>query len=110
MKILVEQNDERSFSIKIPNWLLLSRIGLHFLAKNIAKNGGVSIKLNFDGDENENLEPVKVNKKEFKASVKKTKRSLIGARAELRAFIKRHPDFVLVDVLGSDGEHVKVSF
>ena len=122
MKINVEENNGKSFSIKFPNWLIFTRLGISFAAKNIVKNGnlGISIQENEEGcEENTEIneygykeeygEKAPLDKKEFKKGVKKMKRALISARKDLRAFLKRNPDFVLVDVEDEDGDCVKIT-
>ena len=109
MKISIEHSDGSAFSIKVPNWLALGRLGIGFLARSIVKqNGGAIISVKI-GVYNTEKEPEPLAKKEYKEAVKEMKRILIGARGELRAFLKRHPDFVLVDVIGEGGDHVRIT-
>ena len=110
MKIKIKQSDNRAFSIKFPNWLVLGRLGIGFAARSIVKqNGGAVIIVKIGGDDNEKSH-TPLSKREFKTAVKRVKRMLMGARGELRTFLKQHPDFVLVDIVSEDGEQVKISF
>ena len=109
MKIGIEHSDGSAFSIKFPNWLILGRLGIGFVARSIVKqNGGavMSVKI---GDGNAEKEFAPQDKKEHKEAVRQMKKTLIGVRGELRAFLKRHPDFVLVDATEDGGDHVKIT-
>ncbi len=109
MKISIEHSDGRAFSIKFPNWLILGRLGIGFVARSIVKqNDGSVISVKINGDSTEkSREPQ--GKKEYKLAVKKMKKTLIGARGELRAFLRKNPDFVLVDATEEDGDRVKIT-
>ena len=110
MKIKIKHNENRSFSVKFPNWLVLGRLGIGFAARSIVKqNGGAVINVKIGGGDDEKSH-TPLGKREYKAAVKRVKRTLMGARGELRAFLKQHPNFVFVDVVSEDGEQVKISF
>ena len=110
MKIKIKHNENRTFSVKIPNWLVLGRPGIGFAARSIVKqNGGAVISVKIGGDDDEKSH-TPLGKREYKAAVKRVKQMLMGARRELRTFLKQHPNFVLIDVVSEDGEQVKISF
>ena len=110
MKIGIEHSDGSAFSIKFPNWLILGRLGIGFVARSIVKqNGGAVISVKIGGnDDGKSHTPL--GRREYKAAVKRVKQMLMGARRELRTFLKQHPNFVLIDVVSEDGEQVKISF
>ena len=109
MKISIEHSDGSSFSIKFPNWLVFGRIGIGFVARSIVKqNGGAIISVKIGCGNNEKS-PVPQDKEEYKTAVKKMKGMLIGARGELRAFLSKNPDFVLVDATEEDGDRIKIT-
>ena len=115
MKIMIDHNDGTSFSIKFPNWLVFNRLGLGFAAKSMVKQNGsfMSVKIGDACKEDELPKPEKArvfDKKEFKKAVKRMKKGLICARGDLRSFLKRNPDFLLVDVKEASGERVRISF
>ena len=107
MKISVEKSDGKAFSIKIPNWLVLNRLGAGFIAKSIVKSSNLGVCVNVNGNEKET--PKALDKKELKIATKKMRRALISVLRELRGFLKRNSNFVLVDVVDTDGECVKIT-
>ena len=111
MKIIVEENNCKSFSVKIPNWLIFNRLGIGFLAKSILKSDKLGVTVGKNDSEAELLDMQEIpDKKEFKKSLKKLKRNLIKNLGEIRAFFKRNPGFVLVDVVEDSGDCVKITF
>ena len=95
MKIHTESADGSSFSIKFPNWLVLNKLGVGIISKSIVSSGR---KWEKNGSEEEE------SKAERKLAVKKLKKALVPVIGELRAFLKRHPNFVLVEGVDSDGD------
>ncbi|MBQ7333297.1 MAG: hypothetical protein IJW38_02990 [Clostridia bacterium] len=110
MKISIEHNDGRAFSIKFPNWLILSRLGIGIAAKSIVKQDGSAISVKIGNADIEEKQNALIDKKEFKLAVKKMKLALLYARREFCSFLKRNPVFLFIDVVGEDGECVKISF
>ncbi len=100
MKIHTESADGSSFSIKFPNWIILNRLGVGFISKSIISSGSKWAK---SGSETKGSEA------ERKLAVKKLKKTLVPVIGELRAFLKRHPDFVLVEGADSDGDSFTIT-
>ena len=110
MKITVDNPDGSSFKIKFPNWVFLNRLGVGYIAKQMAREDKMGISVSYGdagGDEEVRDAP---SRSEMRERSKRIKRALVPALREIRAFIKKNPDFVLVDAFDSEGEHVTVSF
>ena len=111
MKINVEENNSKCVSIKIPNWLIFNRLGIGFLTKSLLKSGKLGVTVGKIDGEAAPLDVQKIpDKKEFKSSLKKMKRSLGKNLGEICAFFKRNPGFVVADVVEADGDKVKIIF
>lgn len=107
MRILIKENNGISFSIAFPNWLVLNKLGIGFLSKTIARSGKLGISIG--SSRNTECEVEKLDKRRLKREAKKIKRAVIPALREFRAFVKRNPNFVLVEVDENDGDNVTVT-
>ena len=104
MTIHTKSHDGSSFTVKFPNWILLNRLGIGIALKSIARRS----KKYTGGEKNDeymNKEAYSAEKKtEDRVAAKRLKRALLPTLADFRSFLKRHPDFVLLEAQDSDGD------
>ena len=109
MTIRTESHDGSSFTVKFPNWILLNRLGIGIALKSIARRS----KKYTGGEKNDeymNKEAYSAEgKTEDRLAAKKLKKALGPVIGELRAFLKRHPDFVLLEAQDSDGDTTTIT-
>lgn len=79
MKIVVQENGEKSIKILIPTWLFANRVGANLVAKKLQEQG------------------IHLDKKQALALVK-----------YINAYRKKHKDWVLVEVESADGSCVTI--
>lgn len=112
MKISVKEKNGKAFSIKFPNWLILNRLGISLIVNAILKEEKIGISVAFEkegADIAEQELSQKKSKKIAKEQRKRLKKGFFSALGELRAFLKRNRDFVLVDTVDSDGDHTEIT-
>ena len=104
MRIHTESADGSSFTVKFPNWILLNRLGIGFALKGIARRSKTYAGRGKTDEYTNNKTDIGEKKAEERLAAKRLKRALVPVLADLKSFLKRHPNFVLVEGVDSDGD------